>query len=158
MGAEANLKDLSIQLPPPFKATGMFQPLVVSGGLGYIAGHGPMLSDGKMMTGRIGADLDAEAGVLAARQTGLSILATLKAELGSLDRVKRVLKSLVMVNCTPDFTQHPWVADGFSRLFAEIFGADRGVGVRSAVGMGSLPFGIPVEVECVIELEATNTR
>jgi len=132
MGAEANLNRLLIQLPPPFKATGMFQPLIVSGGLGYVAGHGPWLPNGKMMTGRIGADVDLEAGVLAARQTGLSILATLRAELGSLDRVKRVLKSFVMVNCTPEFTQHPQVADGFSRLFAEIFG-DRGVGaaVRS---------------------------
>src|SRR5262249_49784663 len=137
--------------------TGMFQPLVVSGGVGYIAGHGPMLSDGKMMVGRIGDDFDVEAGELAARRTGLSILATLRAELCSIDRIRRVPRTLVMINCTPDFAQHPRVADGFSRLFAEIFGVDRGVGARSAVGMGSLPFGIPVEIECVIELEATNT-
>ena len=157
MGAEANLKNLGIELPPPFKATGMFQPLVVSGGVGYIAGHGPLLRDGKMMVGRIGDELDVETGVLAARCTGLSILATLRAELGNIDRIQRVLKALVMINCMPDFTQHPRIADGFSRLFAEIFGVERGVGARSAVGMGSLPFGIPVEVECVIELEATHT-
>ena len=101
----------------------------------------------------MGDDLDQQAGYDAARQTGLAILATLHANLGSLDRVRRVIKTLGMVNCTSDFKQHPAVINGFSELKAEVFGADAGVGARSAVGMGSLPGNIPVEVEVIFEIE-----
>ena len=103
------------------------------------------------MTGRVGLDVDVETGFQAARQTGLSILSTLKDGLGSLNRIHRLVKTLVMVNCVPEFKQHPQVADGFSKLFVEILGEDRGVGVRSAVGMSSLPGGIPVEIEALFE-------
>jgi enamine deaminase RidA (YjgF/YER057c/UK114 family) len=105
-----------------------------------------------LITGRVGDDLDLEAGTAAARQVGLTILATLRANLGSLDRVKRVIKTLGMVNCTPDFTDHPKVMNGFSELFADVFGADHGVGARSAVGMGSLPSNMAVEIEVIFEL------
>jgi enamine deaminase RidA (YjgF/YER057c/UK114 family) len=153
MDAERRIMELSLDLPPAFRVTGVFRPLIVSGGLVFIAGHGPLLPNGKMIIGRIGAELDTEAGSKAARQTGLSILATLKEGLGNLTRVHRLVKTLVMVNCVPEFTNHPQVADGFSRLFADVFGEDRGVGARSAVGMSSLPKGIPVEIEAIVEIE-----
>jgi enamine deaminase RidA (YjgF/YER057c/UK114 family) len=105
-----------------------------------------------MMSGRVGLEVDQQAGYDAARQTGLAILATLRASLGSLDRVKRVIKLLGMVNCTPDFTQQPAVINGCSELFAQVFGSDEGVGARSAVGMGSLPGNISVEIEAIFEL------
>ena len=105
-----------------------------------------------MHTGRVGADLDLAGGRAAARQTGLAILASLQAALGSLDRIGRVVKVLGMVNAAPDFTEHPKVINGCSELFVEIWGPDCGVGVRSAVGMGSLPGGIAVEVEALFEL------
>ncbi len=118
----------------------------------YVSGHGPLLADGTKMRGRVGRDLDADAGKHAARQVGLTILATLVASLGSLDRVKRVVKVLGMVNSTADFERHPYVLNGCSELFAAVWGPDLGVGVRSAVGMGSLPDDIPVEIEAVFEL------
>ena len=104
------------------------------------------------MTGRVGQDLDLNAGKAAARQVGLAILATLRAELGSLDRVKRVIKVLGMVNCTPDFRDHPKVINGCSELFADVFGPENGIGARSAVGMGSLPGNIAVEIEAIFEI------
>jgi enamine deaminase RidA (YjgF/YER057c/UK114 family) len=108
--------------------------------------------DGSSITGRVGADLDVDGGQMAARQVGLAILATLRSELGSLDRVKRVVKVLGMVNCTANFGEHPKIINGCSELFAEIFGADNGVGARSAVGMGSLPGNIAVEIEAIFEI------
>jgi hypothetical protein len=105
-----------------------------------------------LIIGRIGKDLDMEAGKLAARQVGLAILATLKQNLGSLDRIKRVIKVLGMVNCVPEFERHPYIINGCSELFAAVWGQDNGVGVRSAVGMGSLPDNIPVEIEAMFEL------
>jgi enamine deaminase RidA (YjgF/YER057c/UK114 family) len=124
----------------------------VSGNLAYVSGHGPLKTDGSLITGRVGADLDLEAGKLAARQVGLAILSTLRSHLGSLDRVKRLVKVLGMVNCTPEFLDHPKVINGCSELFAEVFGPDTGVGARSAVGMGSLPANIAVEIEAIFEL------
>jgi len=108
--------------------------------------------DGTLIVGRIGTDLTPEEGKLAARQVGLAMLATIKANLGSLDKVKRVIKVLGMVNCTPDFEKHPFIINGCSELFAKVWGEDNGVGVRSAVGMGSLPGNIPVEIEALFEL------
>jgi len=130
----------------------VYKPMVVCGHLAYISGHGPVKPDKSFITGRVGADLNLEAGKSAARQTGLAILATLRSELGSLDRVKRVIKVLGMVNCTPEFQDHPKVINGCSELFADVFGQENGIGARSAVGMGSLPGNIAVEIEAVFEL------
>ena len=152
MSAEAKLKELNLQLPPPPKPAGVYKPVVIVGNIAYVSGHGPLKPDGTMMTGRVGADVDQQAGYDAARQTGLAILASLRAALGSLDRVKRVIKTLGMVNAAADFTQHPAVINGYSELFAQVFGADNGVGARSAVGMGSLPGNISVEIEVILEI------
>ena len=126
--------------------------MVLAGNIAYVSGHGPLRPDKTLITGRVGEDLDLEAGKAAARQTGLAILATLGSGLGSLDRVKRVLKVLGMVQCTPGFTEHPKVINGCSELFAEVFGAEDGVGARSAVGMNSLPGNIAVEIEAIFEV------
>lgn len=152
MGAEARLKELGLELPPAPKPAGVYKPLVVIGNLAYVSGHGPVKPDGSMMTGRVGVEVDQQAGYDAARQTGLTILATLRAQLGSLDRIARIIKVLGMVNAAPDFQQHPAVINGFSELMADVFGADEGVGARSAVGMGSLPGNISVEIEVIFEL------
>lgn len=152
MNAEAILRELQLELPPAPQPVGVYKPLVLLGKLAYVSGHGPVRSDGSLITGRVGADLDLAAGKLAAQQVGLTILATLKSQLGSLDRVHRVIKVLGMVNCTPEFGEHPKVINGCSELFAKVFGAERGIGARSAVGMGSLPGNIPVEVEVIFEL------
>lgn len=153
MSAEARVKELGLELPPPPKPAGVYKPVVVVGNLAYVSGHGPLKPDGTMITGRVGADLDVAGGYAAARQTGLAILASLRANLGSLDRVKRVVKALGMVNCTPEFGQHPSVINGFSELFADVFGKDQGVGARSAVGMVALPGNIATEVEVILEIE-----
>ena len=156
MSAESRLAELKLQLPPVPKPAGVYKPLVVSGNMAYASGHGPLKSDMTMHTGRIGADVDLQAGIQSARQTGLAILATLRQTLGSLDRVVRVVKILGMVNCTADFTQHPQVINGCSELFRDIWGEDRGVGARSAVGMGSLPGNITTEIEAIFELDAAR--
>ncbi len=150
---EARLVQLGIELPPVPEPKGLYKPLVVVGGLAYTSGHLPTGPDGKLTVGRVGAELDEQAGAAAARQAGLAILATVRAALGSLDRVRRVVKLLGVVNCTPDFTRQPVVLNGCSQLLADVFGPDRGVGARSAVGVGSLPLGVPVEIEAVFELE-----
>jgi enamine deaminase RidA (YjgF/YER057c/UK114 family) len=153
MSVEARIEELKIELPPAPKPVGVYKPVVIVGNMAYVSGHGPLKPDGTMIVGRVGADLDERAAYGAARQTGLAILASLRAGLGSLDRVKRLVKALGMVNCTPDFQSHPAVINGFSELFAELFGEENGVGARSAVGMGSLPKNIPVEVEAIFEIE-----
>jgi enamine deaminase RidA (YjgF/YER057c/UK114 family) len=130
----------------------VYKPLVIFGNAIYVSGHGPVRTDGTLITGVVGKDLDLEAGKLAARQVGLAILATLKENLGSLDRVKRIIKVLGMVNSAPDFYDHPKVINGASELFAAVWGPDLGVGARSAVGMGPLPGNIPVEIEVIFEL------
>ncbi len=131
---------------------GVYKPYLVDGKYLFVSGHGPLTTDGKLITGRIGEDLDMEQGKLAARQVGLTILSTIKANLGSLDKVKRVIKVLGMVNCIADFTKHPYIINGCSELFKLVWGDENGVGVRSAVGMGSLPDNIPVEIEAMFEL------
>ena len=130
----------------------VYKPCLVVGQHLYLSGHGPLLPDGTLMRGRVGRDLDADGGKRAARQVGLTMLATILGHLGSFDKVKRVLKVLGMVNSTADFEKHPYVINGASELFAEIWGPDQGIGVRSAVGMGSLPDDIPVEIEAMFEL------
>jgi enamine deaminase RidA (YjgF/YER057c/UK114 family) len=152
MNPEARLAELKLELPAAPKPMGIYKPVVICGNLAYASGHGPLKPDKTLITGRVGADLDAEAGKAAARQTGLAILATLRGELGSLDRVKRVIKVLGMVNSTPEFAEHPKVINGCSELFRDVFGPDNGVGARSAVGMGSLPGNIAVEIEAVFEI------
>ncbi|MGC3967552.1 MAG: RidA family protein [Pirellulales bacterium] len=152
MSAEARVKELGLELPPLPKPGGVYKPVVVVGNLAYVSGHGPLRTDGTLITGRVGDDLDKEAGYQAARQVGLTILTTLKAQLGSLDKVKRVIKTLGMVNAAADFTQHPAVINGCSELWGQVWGEENGIGARSAVGMGSLPGNIAVEVEVIVEL------
>lgn len=153
MSAEARIQELQLQLPPAPKPVAVYKPLVVAGNLAYVSGHGPVKLDGTLMQGRVGDDMNLEDGKVAARQVGLTILATLRCQLGSLDRVKRVIKVLGMVNSTPNFDQHPKVINGCSELFADVWGKENGIGARSAVGMGSLPGNIPVEIEAIFELQ-----
>jgi enamine deaminase RidA (YjgF/YER057c/UK114 family) len=153
MSADDRLVELKLELPPAPKPAGVYKPMVTAGNLVYVSGHGPLKNDGSWIIGRVGADFTQEDGYNAARQTGLAILSTLKAGLGSLDRVKRVIKVLGMVNCTADFTAQPAVINGCSELFAAVWGPDAGVGARSAVGMVALPSGIAVEIEAIFEIE-----
>jgi len=146
------LNKLNLELPPAPRPLGVYKPFLIVGRLVYVSGHGPVKTDGSLITGRVGKDLDMEAGKAAARQVGLTILSTLKSNLGNLNRIKRVIKVLGMVNATDDFSKHPYVINGCSEVFAEVFGEENGVGVRSAIGMGSLPENIPVEIEAVFEL------
>lgn len=144
--------NLNLLLPPAPLPLGVYKPYLIDGNHLYVSGHGPFRDDKSLIIGRIGQDMDIEEGKLAARQVGLSILSTIKTHLGSLDRVKRVIKVLGMVNCVPEFERHPYVINGCSELFAQVWGDDNGIGVRSAVGMGSLPDNIPVEIEALFEL------
>jgi enamine deaminase RidA (YjgF/YER057c/UK114 family) len=153
MGAEARLAELKLTLPPAPKPVATYVTAVRLGDLLYVSGHGPLRPDGTLHTGKVGADLDVAAGQAAAKQTGLAILATVRDRVGSLDKVTRLVKVLGMVNCTPDFKDHPQVINGCSELFRDIWGADHGVGARSAVGMGSLPGNITTEIEAIFELE-----
>lgn len=153
MTPEEKIVQLGLTLPPAPKPIGVYKPLLIDGNHCYVSGHGTLKEDGTLIIGRIGVDMDMEAGKLAARQVGLAILATLRTQLGSLDKIKRVIKVLGMVNCTPDFEKHPYVINGCSELFAAVWGEDNGIGVRSAVGMGSLPDNIPVEIEALFELK-----
>jgi enamine deaminase RidA (YjgF/YER057c/UK114 family) len=130
----------------------VYKPLIIVDRLAYVSGHGPLKPDKSLIVGRVGTDLNLEQGKAAARQVGLAILATLRSELGSLDRVKRVIKILVIVNSAPDFLDHPKVINGCSELFAEVWGPENGIGARSAVGMGPLPGNIAVEIEVIFEL------
>src|SRR4051794_1436294 len=151
MGADARLAELKLELPPAPKPVATYVTTTRHGDLLYVSGHGPLRSDGTMIVGKVGDDLDVTAGHAAARQTGLAILATVRSRLGSLDKVTRLIKVLGMVNCTPDFGDQPKVINGFSDLMVEVFG-DPGKGARSAVGMGSLPGGIAVEIEAIFQV------
>lgn len=143
---------LNLELPPAPTPLGVYKPFLIDGNHCYVSGHGPLLSDKTFIKGRVGADMNIEEAKQAAQQVGLAILATLKQNLGSFDKIKKVIKVLGMVNCTSDFERHPFVINGCSELFAKVWGEDNGVGVRSAVGMGSLPDNIPVEIEALFEL------
>ena len=151
MSIETRIQELGLTLPEAPAAAGTYSPVVVVGNMAYVSGQGPVGADGRWLTGKVGADLTEEECIAAARVVGLTMLATIKAELGSLDRVKRVVKALGMVNCVPDFKNHPKVINGFSDLMVEVWG-DAGRAARSAVGMGSLPGNIPVEIEAILEL------
>ena len=151
MGPEARLKQLKLQLPPAPKPVATYVTAVRHGDLLYVSGHGPLRADGTLHQGKVGADLDVAAGQAAARQTGLAILATVRGHIGSLDHVVRLVKAFGMVNATPEFVEHPKVINGFSDLMVEVFG-EKGKGARSAVGMGSLPGNIAVEIEAIFQV------
>ena len=152
LSPEARLTELQLELPPAPAPKGVYKPLLIDKNYVYVSGHGPVTLDNDLMKGRVGSEVDKDQGKAAARQTGLAILSTLRTNLGSLNKVKRVIKVLGMVNCTPEFGEHPYIINGASELFADIFGEENGIGVRSAVGMGSLPENISVEIEAVFEL------
>jgi len=148
-----NFAALRLTLPPAPKPLGVYKPFLIVDHFVYVSGHGTVQADGSLIIGKVGVDLDADAAKQAAQQVGLAILATLQANLGSFNRIKRVVKVLGMVNAIPTFERHPYVINGCSELFAQVWGPDLGVGVRSAVGMGSLPDNIPVEIEAIFELQ-----
>lgn len=151
MSAESRLQELELELPAPQVPAGTYMPVVQVGDLIYVSGHGPLRANGEQIQGRVGDDLTEEQGVEAARAVGLCLLSTIRHYLGSLDRVERLVKALGMVNAAADFRHHPKVINGFSDLMVEVFG-DSGRGARSAVGMGSLPFNIAVEVEVIFQV------
>ena len=144
------LRELGIELPPPFPPAGNYLACVVDGGLVHVGGHGPIAGD-SVVRGKVGTDLTLEEGQRAARMTALSLLATLNSELGDLDRVERIVKVFGMVNCAPGFNQTPAVINGCSDLLVEVFG-ESGRHTRSAVGMAELPFDIAVEIELTARL------
>lgn len=149
---DQRFEQLKLTLPPPPTPLGVYKPFLIVDKFVYVSGHGTVKEDRSLIIGKVGVDLTAEEAKVAARQVGLAILATLKDNLGSLNNVKRVIKVLGMVNAVPEFERHPFVINGCSELFATVWGAENGVGVRSAVGMGSLPDNIPVEIEAMFEL------
>ncbi len=152
MSVEERLCELGIELPEPPPPAGNYIGAVTVGNLVFLSGHGPRSASGEYSSGKVGGELTLEQGQEEAHQVGLDMLATLRAEIGDLDRVRRVVKVLGMVNAVPDFRNHPKVINGFSDLMVDVFG-EKGRGARSAVGMGSLPFQIPVEVEMIVEID-----
>jgi enamine deaminase RidA (YjgF/YER057c/UK114 family) len=149
---ESRISELNLILPPAPKPIGLYKPVLIIDKILYVSGHTPLRPDGSLITGRLGENMSLEEGKLAARQVGLTMISTLKNHLGDLNKIKRLVKVLGMVNCTGDFGQHPAVINGFSELMAQVFGEDYGVGVRSAVGM-FLPMNIAVEIEAIFELQ-----
>jgi enamine deaminase RidA (YjgF/YER057c/UK114 family) len=148
---ELRIKELGLELPPAPEPMGVYKPVLVIGNLLYVSGQGPLKSDGTLIRGKVGKELSVEEGKLAAKQVGLAMLSTIKANIGDLSKIKRLVKTLGMVNSSPDFYLHPAVINGFSELMADVFGEDNGIGVRSAVGM-ILPNNIAVEIEAMFEL------
>lgn len=143
--------ELGLELPPAPKTGGVYKPVLVVNNFLYVSGQGPVRNDGSLIKGKAGSDLTMEEAKEAARQVGLTMLSTIKAHFGDLSRIKRLVKTLGMVNSTREFDQHPAVINGFSELMAEVFGEENGIGVRSAVGM-ILPNNIAVEIEAMFEL------
>ena len=150
---EERFYHLGLILPPAPTPLGVYKPCLIVDNFLYVSGHGTVKEDGTLIIGRIGKDMNQDEGKLAAQQVGLAILATIRKHLGSLDKIKRVIKVLGMVNCVPEFEKHPFIINGCSELFAKVWGEENGIGVRSAVGMGSLPDNIPVEIEAIFELQ-----
>jgi enamine deaminase RidA (YjgF/YER057c/UK114 family) len=150
--ADERFKALGVELPPAPAPLGVYKPALVVDKFLYVSGHGPIKKDRTFILGKVGQDMNKEEAKKAAEQVGLAILATIRATLGSLDKVKRVVKVLGMVNAVPEFEKHPFVINGCSELFSKVWGEENGVGVRSAVGFSSLPDNIPVEIEAVFEL------
>jgi len=147
------IKDLGLVLPPAPPPAGLYKPVMVVDGFLYVSGQGPMKSDGSYITGKVGETLTLGEAKLAAEQVGLTMLSTITTHFGDIDRIKRLVKTLGMVNSTPEFDQHPLVINGFSELMADIFGTENGVGVRSAVGM-ILPGQVAVEIEAMFQLHS----
>ena len=152
MQIETRLKEMGLELPAPGKPMANYVTAVRTGNLVFLSGHGPILENGNLITGKVGADLTLEEGYNAARQVALVLLASLKSEIGDLDKVRRVVKLLGMVNCAPDFIHQPKVVNGASDLLVELFG-EKGKHARSAVGMNALPSNIAVEIEMIAEIE-----
>jgi enamine deaminase RidA (YjgF/YER057c/UK114 family) len=148
---DLRIVELGLILPPAPKPAGVYKPVLVVDKFLYVSGQGPVKSDGTLMTGKLGTELNTEEGKLAARQVALTMLSTIKMHFGELKKIKRLVKVLGMVNSAPNFEQHPAVINGFSELMADVFGQENGIGVRSAVGM-ILPSNIVVEVEAMFEL------
>ena len=149
---EEKLKELGYELPTLPASKGIYKRCLIDGKNLYVSGHISVNTDGSSITGKLGKDLNEDQGKAAARQCGLAILSSLKAELGDLQKIKRVMKVLGMVNATPEYEKHPIVINGCSELFVELWGEDNGKGVRSAVGMGSLPGNVAVEIEAMFEI------
>ena len=152
MNYESRITELQLQLPPVSAPKGLYRPLVISGNLAYLSGHLPSREDGTLIQGKVGAEYSMEEGKAAARAVGLAILATLRHELGSLNKVKKVVKLFGMVNAIPEFDKHPFVVNGCSELMEEVFGTENGVGARSAFGVAGLPANCSVEIEAIFEL------
>jgi len=148
---EEKIKALGLELPPAPPSLGIYYPVVISDKHLYVSGQGPVQSNGELIKGKVGKDLTLEEGQLAARQVGLTMLSTIKAQIGDLGKIKRIIKTLGMVNCYPEFEQHPQTINGFSQLMVDVFGEELGKGARSAVGM-TLPGNIAVEIEAIFEL------
>ena len=147
------VKELGLVFPPAPKPAGVYRPVLIVDNFLYVSGQGPVKNDGTLMQGRVGDNLTSEEGKLAARPVGLTMLSSIQTHFGDLDKIKRVIKVFGMVNCSPEFKKHPFVINGFSELMADIFGTEKGIGVRSAVGM-SLPQNIAVEIEALFLLES----
>ncbi len=150
---EERIRELGLELPAPQTPKGIYHPVVIVEKLLYVSGMGPYLTNGELIKGKVGKDLTLEEGQIAARQVGLAMLSTIRAQIGDLNRIKRMVKTLGMVNCLPDFELHPQTINGFSQLMVDLLGDENGKGARSAVGM-TLPLNIAVEVECIFELES----
>lgn len=150
---DQKLSDLGYTLPPKSASVGIYRSVVIVDNMAYVAGHIPRNGEGEVLQGKVGADVSLEQAQQAAQASGLAILASLKQELGTLNRVKRLVKTTGMVNCTADFVDQPKVVNGCSQLFKDLFGEENGVGARSAVGMNSLPAGAIVEIEAIFEIQ-----
>ena len=149
---EQKLTELGLSLPMLPTSKGIYKRCLVTGNHLYVSGHISVNTDGTMIQGKLGKDLNEEEGKNAARQCGLAILTSIKDHFGTLDRVKRVIKMFGMVNSTPEYEKHALIINGCSELFAKIWGEENGIGVRSAIGMGSLPLNVAVEIEAIFEL------
>jgi enamine deaminase RidA (YjgF/YER057c/UK114 family) len=155
---EERLRELKITLPTPPKPMAKYRTAMLVDSRLFVSGHGPLKEDGNYIQGKVGDDLTIAEGYAAARAVGLAVLGTVRRELGTLDQITRLIRTLGFVNCSGDFRDHPQVINGFSELMAEIFGDEAGVGVRSAVGATSLPVNIAVEIECLFQVRIGNTR
>jgi enamine deaminase RidA (YjgF/YER057c/UK114 family) len=151
MDIENKIKSMGMTLLPVVKPVANYVPAVKSGNLVFLSGHGPVRTDGKLVTGKVGLDLTIDEGYKAARMSVMALLSSLKAEIEDLDRVKRIVKVFGMVNCQPDFHDHPRVINGASDLLVDLFG-DRGKHARSAMGMTALPLDMAVEIEMIVEI------
>lgn len=152
MDADKRLQELHLSLPPVSKPMAVYKPVVQVGNMLYVSGQVPIQNDGTMLKGKVGTDLTLEQGQQAARQVALTMLSTIKTNLGSLNKIKRLVKTLGMVNSAPTFYDHPKVINGYSELMKEVFGEDAGVGARSAIGVAALPSNVAVEIEAIFEV------